>query len=588
MTNTKIGGGLRAIPFKYIACVDFEYQVVGGNKPKPVCMVVREARSGQTRRYGQNELERLRRAPFETGSDSVMVAYAAAAELGCFRVLGWKFPDNVIDLYAEFRNTINGSDLNASLLDALAFYNLPHMDACLKDSMRDLVMRGARTREEFDQMLNYCESDVLAVEALISAMGEHIHIRQALLRGRYAAAVARIEDNGIPIDERLLRKIRREWRFVRKDLVAEVDRQYGFYQGLVFKLDRFSRWLNRAGIPWPRLPSGLLDLSDDAFKLQEATWPIISPLRELRHTIRQVNLDGLRVGSDGRSRTSLRPFSSVTGRNQPSTTSFAFGPAKWMRAFMQPDRDQGLAYIDFSSQEIGVAGGLAQDERLIAAYTGEDSYMAFAVQAGLVGTDATKHTHPDVRNACKAVVLGLNYGMRAPSIALQAGITVARARELIQLHKRTYLEFWRWSDDMVSSALLSRKMTTVFGWHRLLTPRDRITSIMNWPMQANGAEMMRLAAIAATEAGIGVCAPVHDAFLIAAPLDRLEHDMETMRAIMTRAGAAVCGVPIRTEAKLIRYPDRYMEGRGVEMWNRVVRLANVPQASFEPNEPSGQ
>jgi DNA polymerase-1 len=34
--------------------------------------------------------------------------------------------------------------------------------------------------------------------------------------------------------------------------------------------------------------------------------------------------------------------------------------------------------------------------------------------------------------------------------------------------------------------------------------------------------MMRLAAIAATEVGIEVCAPVHDAFLIAAPLERLD------------------------------------------------------------------
>ena len=35
---------------------------------------------------------------------------------------------------------------------------------------------------------------------------------------------------------------------------------------------------------------------------------------------------------------------------------------------------------------------------------------------------------------------------------------------------------------------------------------------MNFPMQAGGAEMMRIAAIAATEAGIEVCCPVHDAF----------------------------------------------------------------------------
>jgi DNA polymerase-1 len=381
--------------------------------------------------------------------------------------------------------------------------------------------------------------------------------------------------------------VQREWRHVGKNLISEVDQQYGVYHGQVFKLDRFSRWLNRAGIPWPRLPSGLLDVSDDAFKQQEAAFPIISELRELRQTIQQVKLDGLRIGSDGRSRTPLRPFSSVTGRNQPSTTGFAFGPAKWMRGFIRPPRRRGLASIDFSSQEIGVAGGLSHDERLIAAYTGEDPYIAFAIQAGLASADATKVSHPDVRNACKAVVLGLNYGMGPHSIALQAGITVAQARELIQLHKRTYRRFWRWSEDMVSAALLSRRMSTVFGFRRIVTPRDKITSIMNWPMQANSAEMMRIAAIAATEAGIKVCAPVHDAFLIEAPLDCLEEHVEAMRAIMSRAGVAVCGLPIGTDAKIIRYPDRYMEDRGVEMWNRVMRLADLPHV-FEPNEPSDE
>jgi hypothetical protein len=45
----------------------------------------------------------------------------------------------------------------------------------------------------------------------------------------------------------------------------------------------------------------------------------------------------------------------------------------------------------------------------------------------------------------------------------------------------------------------------------------------------------------------------------------------------------VCGVPIRTEAKLIRYPSRYMEDRGIEMWNRVMRLGGMPQAHFHGN-----
>jgi DNA polymerase I-like protein with 3'-5' exonuclease and polymerase domains len=270
----------------------------------------------------------------------------------------------------------------------------------------------------------------------------------------------------------------------------------------------------------------------------------------------------------------------VTGRNQPSTTKFAFGTAKWMRGFIAPSLERDLAYIDFYAQEMAIAAGLAGDEPLIAAYLDGDLYIAFAKQAKLVPPDATKYSHPEIRNACKVVVLGLNYGMGAESMALQAGITVAQARELIALHKRTYRAFWKWSDDMVNAALLTRRQRTVLGWPRRLIGGERATSIRNFPMQANGAEMMRVAAIGAMRAGIEVCAPVHDAFLIAAPPSRLEQDVEAMRDIMTRAGVVVCGLPIRTEAKLIRYPNRYMEERGIEMWNRVMRLGNIPQAHF--------
>ena len=71
---------------------------------------------------------------------------------------------------------------------------------------------------------------------------------------------------------------------------------------------------------------------------------------------------------------------------------------------------------------------------------------------------------------------------------------------------------------------------------------------MNWPMQSYGAEAMRGAAIAATESGIEVAAPVHDAFIILSPLDRLEAEAEAMRAIMERAGACVSGgLPIRVD-----------------------------------------
>jgi hypothetical protein len=98
-------------------------------------------------------------------------------------------------------------------------------------------------------------------------------------------------------------------------------------------------------------------------------------------------------------------------------------------------------------------------------------------------------------------------------------------------------------------------------------------------MQANGSEMMRIAAIAATEAGIEVCARIHDAFLIAASLDRLDEDVAKMREFMSRAGEAVTGgLKIRTDAEVVKWPNRYVDERGKLMWDRVVGLLEKGEA----------
>src|SRR5262245_44443709 len=92
----------------------------------------------------------------------------------------------------------------------------------------------------------------------------------------------------------------------------------------------------------------------------------------------------------------------------------------------------------------------------------------------------------------------------------------------------------------------------------------------NFLMQGNGAEMLRLACCLATERGIEVCAPVHDAILICAPLERLDQDIAGARAAMAEASRAVLdGFELGTEAKAVRYPDQYMDKRGIEMWQTV-------------------
>jgi hypothetical protein len=60
-------------------------------------------------------------------------------------------------------------------------------------------------------------------------------------------------------------------------------------------------------------------------------------------------------------------------------------------------------------------------------------------------------------------------------------------------------------------------------------------------MQANGAEMLRLACCLATERGVEVCAPIHDAVLIIAPDGEIEDSIATARAAMAEASRTVLG-----------------------------------------------
>ena len=48
-------------------------------------------------------------------------------------------------------------------------------------------------------------------------------------------------------------------------------------------------------------------------------------------------------------------------------------------------------------------------------------------------------------------------------------------------------------------------------------------------MQANGAEMLRIACCFGTERGVRISAPVHDAILIEAPIDEIEAEALRMQ-----------------------------------------------------------
>jgi hypothetical protein len=101
-------------------------------------------------------------------------------------------------------------------------------------------------------------------------------------------------------------------------------------------------------------------------------------------------------------------------------------------------------------------------------------------------------------------------------------------------------------------------------------------TIMNFFCQSNGAEMLRVALIAGTEAGLQVCGPLHDALLLQARLEDLDDAIATMKNIMRKAGQAVTG-GLTVEANdeyVVRWPDRYRSRQrgGRDTWGIVLNV----------------
>ena len=580
--------------YEDVITLDFEFVVEDRERPRPICLVAKSLKTGaETKLWIVEGVQ----CPLPAGQEYLYVAYFASAEWNCFLSLGWDLPARIIDLYPEYRRMTNGAvgyttRSGYGLLAAADAFGVTTMDTNHKTDMRELIMSGGPwSPEQQNDILEYCAHDVTITTNLFRQMWpkiatDRLALTQALLRGRYTVAVAKMEFAGTPIDTVLLTKLKSNWPELRLHLIKAVDQDYGVYEGSTFKQSKFEHWVSAQAIPWPRTDLGKLRLDEATFRQMSKSHTQVAALHELRITLAQMRTLKLHVGTDGRNRTLLSPFASKTGRNQPSTTKFIFGNSAWLRSLIKPQKGFGLAYVDFSSQEIAIAAALSGDPKMWQAYNSGDPYMAFAIQAGLAPEGATKSSHKAIRNRCKQIMLGVGYGMGAEALALAAGIHRVEANGLLNNHRMTYRIFWKWAEANQMRALMGEPLVTPLGWKLQLRndpdPNDR--SLLNWPMQSTGADIMRLAACMLTEAGIEVCCPIHDAFLVRFPLAEEIDVIAKTTKLMVDASAIVMGLgyACRVDADIVRYPDRYMDERGEKMFSTITRLLDTLEATERP------
>jgi DNA polymerase I len=258
----------------------------------------------------------------------------------------------------------------------------------------------------------------------------------------------------------------------------------------------------------------------------------------------------------------------------------------WLRSTIKPGPDQAVAYVDYSSMEFMIAAGLSNDPVMVEFYRSGDPYLTFAKRVGTAPADAHKKTHELLRDRYKTGLLAIQYCVQSETLAGRLGVSTIAAHEMIAQHRELFAVYWRWADDWLAHALDTGVMRTVLGWEcRTGITEFNALSIQNFPVQAHGADILRIACVWATRYGLGLRAPVHDALLIEAPIERIEADVALLQEIMRRASRVVLSsgaegtLELRTDAKIIRYPDRYTDRRGDAIWADVLKLLAEYQTS---------
>jgi DNA polymerase I len=590
--------------FSQVVVADFEYECDDGNLPNVLCMVahVLDENLQHVRTIGLWRGEFGRAPPFDIGPDTLFVAYSAWAEMTCFKVLGWQFPVHIFDLHTAYLAASNillpydpdeeRKKPRKRLSDACCAYGIEGWERVNKDTIAEDIGAGCWQKYGRDIVLAYCEEDVRMSVRLLrrtiigNAMFPPADVARVLHWSNYSAkTIALIQARGLPIDTGLWNLVQENKAAVLGELLRQFDPSYGDDEPIYtregeWSYGRFERFLIRRGVhAWPRLESGQLDTDGDAFRSMYHV-PGIEALHALRDSIGFIAKARLPIGRDGRNRPSLFPFGTVTGRNAHSKSPY--NAHAGVRGFIVFALDKIGVYLDWRSQEVGVAAVRSGDLALMTDYASGDIYHALARLCGLTADPDPVHWkahNSAMRQRRKPLQLGINYGMGVPSLARGLDRHPLIASGIIERHKRTYPRFWQWREDRVMAAMLSRRIESIFGWPLRITTSPNQRTLYNFPMQSGGAEMLRLAAWRLCEAGIVPVMLVHDGILLELS-DREE--MEYAKEIMRQAGRDVCNgfeIGVDVDQMLVggaRYSDKRPMAQ--KMWATIMGALETVRA----------
>ena len=178
-----------------------------------------------------------------------------------------------------------------------------------------------------------------------------------------------------------------------------------------------------------------------------------------------------------------------------------------------------------------------------------------------------------MRNLFKTVVLGIQYGLGARSLAERTGISLSEAAEILARLRARFHRFEDYARSVLDHAGLNLELTTPFDWTMRCPSGTNPRTLRNFPIQSTGAEILHVACILAERRNIEIVAPIHDALLAEGDLADAEDLSTALDRLMRDASAVVLrGYELPTDFQTIPPGQRYHDDRGLTMWQTVKTL----------------
>ncbi len=239
---------------------------------------------------------------------------------------------------------------------------------------------------------------------------------------------------------------------------------------------------------------------------------IIEPILEYRQLtkLKSTYVDGLsKVISpkDGRIHSSFNQMVTVTGRLSSTEPNLQNIPVRQelgseIRHMFVAKEGCVLLDADYSQIELRVLAHIAQDERMIEAFSnGEDIHTVTASQVFQVPPGEVT---PGMRRAAKAVNFGIVYGISAFSLAEDVGVSVAEAGRYIESYLEKYAGVRKYMDEIRKKAKEDGYVTTLLGRRRYLPELKSVNFnirsfgervALNTPVQGTAADIIKIAMV---------------------------------------------------------------------------------------------